>query len=354
MSVAMATSGAILPESAETTAQKNLTSADYYFDSYGHFGIHEEMLKDAVRTNSYRDAILLNRQLFKGKVVLDVGCGTGILCLFAAQAGARKVYGVDCSEIINQAREIVKVNGFEEVITLIKEKMEDVVLEEKVDIIISEWMGYFLLYESMLDTVLVARDKWLRPGGIILPNAARMYITAIEDEDYKDEKIHFWDNVYGFNMSCIKTMAISEPLVDTVNAKQVVCNQALIKEIDIYTVQRSDLTFSANFALRALQNDRLHALVAYFDIEFSSLLKKVKFSTGPHSKYTHWKQTVFYFSDFLHVREGEELTGTIAVAPNSKNKRDLDISVSLTQTPPPAAVLDGAQPVVLTQEYRLR
>ena len=75
-------------------------SGDYYFDSYAHFGIHEEMLKDEVRTISYRNAILRNKHLFEGKVVLDVGCGTGILSMFAAQAGARLVIGVDMSGII--------------------------------------------------------------------------------------------------------------------------------------------------------------------------------------------------------------------------------------------------------------
>lgn len=72
----------------------NMTSKDYYFDSYAHHGIHEEMLKDEVRTGSYKNAILLNRHIFKDKVVLDVGCGTGILCMFAAQAGAKHVIGV--------------------------------------------------------------------------------------------------------------------------------------------------------------------------------------------------------------------------------------------------------------------
>ena len=78
------------------------------------------MLKDEVRTTSYRDAIVKNSHLFKGKVVLDVGCGTGILCMFAAQAGAKLVIGVDMSSIINQAKKIVAANGFSEVITLIQ------------------------------------------------------------------------------------------------------------------------------------------------------------------------------------------------------------------------------------------
>ena len=74
---------------------EEMTSKDYYFDSYAHFGIHEEMLKDEVRTLTYRNSMWHNKHLFKGKVVLDVGCGTGILSMFAAKAGAKHVSNND-------------------------------------------------------------------------------------------------------------------------------------------------------------------------------------------------------------------------------------------------------------------
>ena len=128
----------------------------HYFNSYDNYGIHEEMLQDTVRTLSYRNAIIQNKDFFKDKIVLDVGCGTGILSMFAAKNGAKHVIGVDMSSIIEMAKEIVELNGFSDKITLLRGKLEDVVLPyPKVDIIISEWMGYFLLYESMLDTVLL-------------------------------------------------------------------------------------------------------------------------------------------------------------------------------------------------------
>ena len=102
----------------------------------------------------------------------------------------RQVYGVDCSSIIEQAREIVAANGFADSITLIKGRVEEIELPVKqVDIIISEWMGYFLLYESMLDTVLYARDKWLVDGGLMLPDKTVLNLCAIEDAEYKAEKI---------------------------------------------------------------------------------------------------------------------------------------------------------------------
>jgi SAM-dependent methyltransferase len=179
---------------------------DYYFASYSHVGIHEEMIKDSARTDAYRDFMLRNANLFSGKTVLDVGCGTGILSLFALQAGAAHVYAVDRSHAARLARDIVKENGersyvavrmsgCEQVmmmmtttttttmhmmtmmltllmlcspgvadkITVVEGEIEKVQLPvDKVDIIISEWMGYALLYESMLDSVLCARDRFLR------------------------------------------------------------------------------------------------------------------------------------------------------------------------------------------------
>ena len=85
-------------------------------------------------------------------------------------------------------------------ITLIHGKVEEVELPvEKVDILISEWMGYFLFYESMLDTVLYARDKWLvelrglhhvqKEGGLIFPDRAKLMLLGIEDEEYRHRTI---------------------------------------------------------------------------------------------------------------------------------------------------------------------
>ncbi|KAI8070005.1 S-adenosyl-L-methionine-dependent methyltransferase [Gongronella butleri] len=306
----------------------NLTSKDYYFDSYAHFGIHEEMLKDEVRTCSYRDSIYKNKHLFEGKIVLDVGCGTGILSMFAAKAGAKHVYGIDMSNIIHQARVIVKDNGLEDKVTLIQGKMEEVQLPvDKVDIIISEWMGYFLLYESMLDTVLVARDKYLNEGGMIFPDRATMYIAGIEDAEYKDEKINYWDNVYGFDYSSIKQIALKEPLVDTVDGNTVVTSACPFKEIDILTVKKEDLTFSQKFQVTAQRNDYVHAFLCWFDIGFTQCHKPIYFSTGPHARYTHWKQTVFYTPETMMVKQGEVIEGEIKCAPNSRNPRDLDIEL---------------------------
>ncbi|XP_072407869.1 protein arginine N-methyltransferase 8-like [Chiloscyllium punctatum] len=307
-----------------------MTSKDYYFDSYAHFGIHEEMLKDEIRTLTYRNSVYHNKHVFKDKIVLDVGSGTGILAMFAARAGARKVFGIECSSICDYSEKIIKANHLDNIITIFNGKVEEVELPvDKVDIIISEWMGYSLFYESMLNTVIFARDKWLKPGGLMFPDRATLYIVAIEDRQYKDFKIHWWENVYGFDMTCIRNVAIKEPLVDIVDPKQVVTNACLIKEVDIYNVKTEDLSFTSTFCLQVQRNEYVHALVTYFNIEFTKCHKKTGFSTAPDAPYTHWKQTVFYLEDYLTVKRGEEICGTIAMNPNAKNNRDLDFSLQL-------------------------
>merc|ERR1719272_300982 len=324
------------------------TSADYYFDSYAHFGIHEEMLKDSVRTLTYRQAIEGNAHLFKDKIVLDVGCGTGILSMFAAKAGAKHVYALDMSTIITSARQIVKDNGLADKITLIKGKCEEIELPVKnVDIIISEWMGYALLYESMLPSVLHARDKWMNPDGIMMPDCVTIRLSGIEDAEYKQAKIDWWDNVYGFDMSCIKDIVVAEPLVDIVAPEQVVTNYTTIMTINTQTCTKEDLAFEVPFLLEMNRDDYLHALVIHFDTYFGSSHTDVSFSTGPEVTSTHWKQTVFYLNDVLTARKGEKIKGTIKCVPNEKNPRDLDFVITYEFNGELTSVKG-------TQEYKMR
>jgi len=221
---------------------------DYYFKSYSGFGIHQDMLQDTVRTKTYENSMVKNSHLFKDKVVLDIGCGTGILSMFAVKAGAKHVYGIEMADIHNAARKIVKENGMAKKITIIHGKVEEVTLPvEKVDIIISEWMGYFLLYEGMLDSVLYARDKWLAKDGLMFPDRAVIHLTGIEDADYKKEKLGFWDDVYGYKMSCCKQWAKMEPLVDIAPVKGVITDDCPVLDIDLQTCTVADLDFASEY-----------------------------------------------------------------------------------------------------------
>ena len=128
-------------------------------------------------------------------------------------------------------------------------------------------------------------------------------------------------------MSHIRKVAITEPLVDVVDPKQVVTNSFMVKDIDLYTVQKKDLAFSSDFHLTVRRNDFVQALVTFFNVEFTKSHKRLGFSTSPDSPYTHWKQTVFYLDDYITAKKGEEIYGTFSMQPNEKNNRDLDFGI---------------------------
>jgi len=148
--------------------------------------------------------------------------------------------------------------------------------------------------------------------------------------------------VYGFNYTPLKSTALSEPLVDTVEIKAVVTEPTEVLVLDLYTCTTADLAFRKPFQLQCRRDDYIHALVAWFDIDFTECHKPVRFSTGPHTKYTHWKQTVFYLHDVLTVSAGEVVDCALAVRPNTKNRRELDIQVDYKlQTENPSRQIQG-------------
>ena len=128
----------------------------------------------------------------------------------------------------------------------------------------------------------------------------------------------------------MKATALSEPLVDTVEMKAVVTDPVAVVTFDLNTVRVEDLAFHSPFELVARRDDFVHALISWFDIEFAACHKPIRFSTGPHTKYTHWKQTVFYIKDVLTVEQGEKVVGWLTSKPNEKNRRDLDIKIDYT------------------------
>ena len=150
-----------------------------YFVSYGYLYHQKDMLQDRGRMDAYRNAILQNTQCFKDKVVLDVGTGSGVLAIWAGMAGAKKVYAVEATSMAQHARRLVQQNGMQDVVTVLEGYMEKIELPEKVDVILSEWMGYFLLREAMFDSVLNARDAWLKPGGALFPSHASLRMAPL-------------------------------------------------------------------------------------------------------------------------------------------------------------------------------
>ncbi|KAM1173462.1 hypothetical protein ACFX13_026789 [Malus domestica] len=328
-----------------------------YFCTYAFLYHQKEMLSDRVRMDAYYNAVFKNKHHFHGQAVLDVGAGSGILAIWSAQAGARKVYAVEATSMAEHARAVVKANNLQDVVEVIEGSMEDVVLPEKVDVIISEWMGYFLLRESMFDSVICARDRWLKPTGVMYPSHATMWVAPIrtglgdqKNNDY-DSSMDDWErftdetkNYYGVDMSVLtkpfsqeqKKYYLQTSLWNNLHPHQVIGTAASIKEIDCLTASVSDiLEVNSNFSSTVtLQNTRLCGYGGWFDVQFRGrkedpAQEEVELTTAPSvDDSTHWGQQVFLLNPPARITEGDKLNGSFSMKRSKENHRLMEVEFS--------------------------
>lgn len=162
----------------------------------------------------------------------------------------------------------------------------------------------------------------------MFPDKASIYLSAIEDEDYKRKKLGFWDNVYGISMKCMKPQVLVDPLIEKCPEEGVNSSACKVFDIDLYTVTKEELDFSSKYELTFIRNDYCHGLVAWFDCVFSKVPNRITLSTSPYSRTTHWKQVVFYTENNFKVFKGQVLSGSIAVRKSLTNFRQLDVKIS--------------------------
>ncbi|KAL5729499.1 type I protein arginine methyltransferase [Ranunculus cassubicifolius] len=325
-----------------------------YFCTYAYLYHQKEMLCDRVRMDAYYNSIFENKEHFIGKTVLDVGTGSGILAIWSAQAGAKKVYAVEATKMSEHARKLVKANNFEGVIEVIEGTVEDIDLPEKVDIIISEWMGYFLLRESMFDSVICARDRWLKPTGMMYPSHARMWLAPIRSgladkkmgdfESSMDDWYKFVDETkadYGVNMDVLtkpfreeqKKYYMQTSMWNNLHPHQVIGAPAIIKEIDCLTATVAELlnvraTFSSSITL---DDTRFCGFAGWFDVHFrgsreNPATHEIELSTAPSVDHgTHWGQQVFLVNPPQRVEEGDELGVSFSMIRSKENHRLMEV-----------------------------
>jgi precorrin-6B methylase 2 len=279
--------------------------------SYGSVPHHRAMALDAVRNQAY--AAALRAVVQPDTVVLDVGAGTGVLGLIAARLGARHVYLVEPEDIISVAGEIAAANGLSDRVTCIQGRIEDIVLPERADVIVSVLTGNFLVTEDLLQTLVSARDRALKPGGMLIPSAATMEAAPVYAPDLHRELIDAWSgSQHGVELGAARPYAANSVFYRSAELRQVpmLAEPQVIHRVDLQQDPYGPVNVDAEYEIA--DAGVCHGWVGWCSMRLGDQW----LSTSPHAAPVHWSQAFLPLDPPMAFSRGERVTFTLSRAPH--------------------------------------
>ncbi|GAA0266991.1 hypothetical protein GCM10009127_03250 [Alteraurantiacibacter aestuarii] len=268
---------------------------------------HQEYMSLTGRYDRYSAAI--EKVIKSGDVVADLGCGFGVLGIQCLEAGASQIYGIDHSDAIEIARESVKRAGLADRYTCIRGSSFSAVLPEKVDVLICDHVGFFGVDYGIMEMVLDARRRFLKPGGRIVPRRITLMISAVQSPECR-AKVDFWDSG--------KAPAVYQWLSEQgVNTKyqydfpgaQLCAQPVTLGDIDLHSDIPENLSFSAT--LLATRDAQFDGLVGWFNCEIA---EDVWMTNSPLDEQAIERPNAFFpCSEPFQVRAGDEIGISIRV-----------------------------------------
>jgi SAM-dependent methyltransferase len=283
---------------------------------YAEFEVHRTMIRDRVRTEAFRRAI--DSVVRPSDIVLDVGAGSGILSMFAARAGAARVYAVEQTTVAVLAQQLAAANGFDDVVKVIQGDILDIEPPERVDVIVSEWLGGFGIDEGMLAPVIAARDRWLKPGGIMIPRTVTAW-TALVHDRYLDDMVSFLRaDPYGLSLDELADKTVNEILYSGTFRhlgaadRRSEPNSLWTTESDLIPLEQALAPHQAETLLKVRDHGTANALALWFSAE---LAPGVSLSVGPGDQPTHWGMTTAPLSSPIELTPGMMVRARVRTAP---------------------------------------
>jgi len=259
---------------------------------------HRSLLADTVRTQTYRDAI--EETVRDGDVVVDIGCGSGILSFFAARAGAKRVYAIDEGPVIELARALAHDNGLADRITFINGSSFDVTLDEKADVIVTETMGNNGLDEQIVRAVDDARRRWLRDGGAVIPQSIQ--VIASPADVILDDASFWLEPRYDVDLTRMRDYAMNMVHAVDVDEESLIDDGEVIAEVDLRAPNDGAARGTGHF--HALRDAVITGIAVWFRAQ---LTQQMELTNQPPNICRSWKQSFLPIASRMRVDRGDEI-----------------------------------------------
>lgn len=262
--------------------------------------IHSDMIYDEHRVRAYQRAI--ERTVKPGDVVVDVGTGTGILAFLCLQAGAARVHAIDRSPVIDWARRLAEANGKADQIIFHQCDSRDADIGEKADVIVSELIGHIAFEEGMVESISNAMERFLKPGGSLIPQAVTLYAAPVCEREVYKSCIEGWKPAYGIDYTVMREQAIQTSYVTDIDERDLFAKHQPVFSVDF--TRSTYLEVHAERTFEMYRDGYINGMAFWFD---STLADVVRLSSGPWSK-THWKQCFTPLPYPQKVKAGDRLS----------------------------------------------
>jgi protein arginine N-methyltransferase 1 len=260
------------------------------------------MILDRGRTEAYAKAI--RARVKPGATVLDIGCGQGILTLFACQADARKVYAIEPDGVIEIAREAAVANGYADRVEFIQALSTEASLPEKVDVIVSDLHGVLPPYRGSIASILDARDRFLKPGGFIIPERETIFVTIVNAPASHERIVAVWENGCGFDYQAARKRAVNYWSKRQFGSDAILVEPKVWKTLDYAQLKSPSAHGGAAWTIA--QPSQAHGLGLWFD---SVTAPGCGFSNSPSSGEEHiFGQAFFPRPEACRLEPGDEVS----------------------------------------------
>jgi|SRR5580700_222210 protein arginine N-methyltransferase 1 len=267
----------------------------YTLSGYG------SMIADQIRTGAYIKA--LRAVICPGAVVMDIGTGPGIMAVLACQLGAKRVYAIEPSEVIQVAREIAAANHCTDKIEFFEDISTNVTIPIRADVLVSDLRGVLPLFEHHIPSIVDARRRFLAPGGTLIARKDRIWAAVVEAPEAYGKIVDPWDrNALGQNLDVARQKVLNEFRKARVRPEQLLTVPQLWATLDYATIENPDVRGTLQWT--AERDGTGHGILVWFDTE---LADGVGFSNGPETPETVYGAAFFSWLEPVRLAIGQNL-----------------------------------------------